>query len=141
MTARKNLGAMLGGAVDPAGTVTPLRAEEITPPSSRAETVVAVPTSRPSAKWLTFERKETRQRADQIEWIEAKRKELNNCRGGVGERLTDNTLIRVALDLLMQRGGELRGTTEDELRRSLGIGQLTGLPESSEFGTTNKGGR
>lgn len=42
-------------------------------------------------------------------------------RGGVGERLTDNTLIRVALDLLMQRGDELAGTTDDELSLSLEI--------------------
>lgn len=121
MSARKNLSAMLGGAVQQAGTVDVKAAQEI--PMVRPQ--VAAPTqiraSSRAAKWLTFERKETRQRPDQIEWIEAKRKDLNAVRGGEGERLTDNTLIRVALDLLMQRGDELAGTTEDELRQSLGI--------------------
>lgn len=75
----------------------------------------------PEPKWLTFERKETRQRPDQIAWIEAKRKELNLHRGRAGERLTDNTLIRVALDLLRLHENELRGSTEAELRASLGM--------------------
>jgi hypothetical protein len=72
-------------------------------------------------KWLTFEPKPTRQRRDQLDWIEAKRKELNALRGRAGERLTDNTLIRVAIDLLIVNGERLQGTTEAELRASLGI--------------------
>ncbi|GAA4687395.1 hypothetical protein [Frondihabitans cladoniiphilus] len=121
MSARKNLSAMLGGAVQQAGTIDVQTAQEI--PVARPQVAAAAPlrTSSRAAKWLSFERKETRQRPDQIEWIEAKRKDLNAMRGGEGERLTDNTLIRVALDLLMQRGDDLTGTTEDELRRSLGI--------------------
>lgn len=112
---------MLGGAVEQAGTVSSRTPQDVSP--THIEHVPVVPLRAPSrsAKWLTFDRKETRQRADQIEWIEAKRKELNFARGGEGERLTDNTLIRVALDLLIQRGAQLAGTTEDELRRSLGI--------------------
>jgi hypothetical protein len=121
MSSRKNLSAMLGGAVQQAGTVDVRAAQEI--PIVRPQVAATAPirTSSRAAKWLTFERKETRQRPDQIKWIEAKRKDLNAARGGEGERLTDNTLIRVALDLLMQRGDELTGATEDELRRSLGI--------------------
>lgn len=72
-------------------------------------------------KWLTFEPKPTRQRRDQLDWIEAKRKELNALRGRAGERLTDNTLIRVAIDLLIVNGDRLQGATEAELRASLGI--------------------
>ncbi|RJT89975.1 hypothetical protein D6T64_05125 [Cryobacterium melibiosiphilum] len=60
-------------------------------------------------------------RPDQLEWVEAQRKELNQRRQGAGERLTDNTLIRVALDLLKQHQGELHGVTEDQLRKSLGL--------------------
>lgn len=37
----------------------------------------------------------------------------------MGERITDNTLIRVAVDLLLARAGELNGTTEDSLRQSV----------------------
>ncbi|WP_229716300.1 hypothetical protein [Mangrovihabitans endophyticus] len=36
-----------------------------------------------------------------------------------GERLTDNTLIRIAVDLLLDRAEQLRGNTEDELLASL----------------------
>jgi len=38
-----------------------------------------------------------------------------------GERLTDNTLIRVAVDLLLSKASEFQGTTEDELRNSLNL--------------------
>ena len=44
---------------------------------------------------------------------------LNRQRGGEGERITENTLIRVAVDVLLGRAGRLRGTTEDELRKSV----------------------
>lgn len=36
-----------------------------------------------------------------------------------GERLTDNTLIRVAVDLLLERADQLAGNTEEELLTSL----------------------
>lgn len=35
------------------------------------------------------------------------------------ERLTDNTVIRVALDLLLEHADQLDGDTEDELRNSV----------------------
>jgi hypothetical protein len=47
------------------------------------------------------------------------RRALNRQRGGEGERITENTLIRVAVDMLLGRAGKLRGTTEDELRKSV----------------------
>ena len=73
-------------------------------------------------RWTLFERKEARLRPDQHEWLERTRKALNKKRGvGEGERLTDNTLIRLALDVLAEREGELVGTTEEELAQSLGI--------------------
>ena len=49
---------------------------------------------------------------------------LNKNRGGAGERITVNTLIRVATALLLSRSQELEGTTEEELRRSLGLPEL-----------------
>jgi hypothetical protein len=43
---------------------------------------------------------------------------------GAGERITENTLIRLAVDLLISRGGELQGSsTEEEMRRRLGLGE------------------
>jgi hypothetical protein len=66
-----------------------------------------------------LERKELRLRADQLDELARLRRGLNRQRGGEGERITENTLIRVAVDLLLARTGQLRGTTEDELRQSV----------------------
>ena len=38
---------------------------------------------------------------------------------GAGERITENTLIRVAVELLLAQADRLDGTTEDELLASL----------------------
>ena len=46
---------------------------------------------------------------------------LHNAKRGRGERITDNTIMRIALDLLLERKHELKGTTEDELRASVGL--------------------
>ena len=70
-------------------------------------------------KWQRLERKELRLRADQLDELARIRRALNRQRGGEGERITDNTLIRVAVDMLLGRAGKLRGTTEDELRKSV----------------------
>lgn len=43
------------------------------------------------------------------------------------ERLTENTLIRVAIDLLLAHAAELHGSTEDELRDS-----VTPVPRTSD---------
>ena len=70
-------------------------------------------------KWQRLERKELRLRADQLDELARIRRTLNRQRGGEGERITENTLIRVAVDMLLDRAGKLRGTTEDELRKSV----------------------
>ena len=70
-------------------------------------------------KWQRLERKELRLRADQLDELAKLRRALNRQRGGEGERITENTLIRVAVDVLLGRAGRLRGTTEDELRKSV----------------------
>lgn len=70
-------------------------------------------------KWQRLERKELRLRADQLDELARIRRTLNRRRGGEGERITENTLIRVAVDMLLGRAGKLRGTTEDELRKSV----------------------
>ena len=70
-------------------------------------------------KWKGLERKELRLRADQLDELARLRRTLNRQRAGDGERITENTLIRVAVDVLLTRSGRLRGTTEDELRKSV----------------------
>jgi hypothetical protein len=70
-------------------------------------------------KWQTLERKELRLRGDQLDELARLRRALNRQRGGRGERITENTLIRVAVDLFLARADELQGTTEDELRESV----------------------
>jgi len=115
--ARANLAGIIGKQVETVPVPTTKAEPEKTQPSAAAANDIGADVP----KWLTFEPKPTRQRRDQLEWIEAKRKELNVLRGRAGERLTDNTLIRVAIDLLMANGDRLVGTTEAELRESLGI--------------------
>lgn len=74
--------------------------------------------------YLRLVRKESRLRQDQADQLSREVRRLNQARRGTdgattGERITDNTLIRVAVDLLLARAGELHGTTEAELRSSL----------------------
>lgn len=87
--------------------------------SQTNEVTESVRTKEP--KYLTLDRKETRLRSDQIDLLNALTKALNRKRKGRGERLTDNTLIRVAVDLLLSRTEELQGMTEEELRASVGL--------------------
>jgi hypothetical protein len=67
-----------------------------------------------------YERKEARLRADQYEGLTDVSRRLNRTRSG-GERITENTLIRVAIDLLLSRRDDLSGATEAELRKSVGL--------------------
>jgi hypothetical protein len=73
-----------------------------------------------SPKYLTLIRKETRLREDQIDKLTAIARKLNRAKRG-GERITENTLIRVAVDLLLDRSESLSGTDEAELLNSLGL--------------------
>ena len=59
----------------------------------------------------------------QLNELTVLRRVLNRRRPkGAGERITENTLVRLAIDLLIANAGQLQGSTEDELRRSLGLG-------------------
>lgn len=70
-------------------------------------------------KYLRLERKELLMWPDQITNLSILARVLNRNRKGAGERITTNTLIRVAVALLLSRSQDLAGTTEEELRRSL----------------------
>jgi hypothetical protein len=96
----------------------------------RPQERVAVPPARTPAptprlpKYLRLERKELLIWPDQITNLSILARVLNRNRGGAGERITTNTLIRVAAALLLSRSQDLAGTTEEELRRSLGLPDL-----------------
>lgn len=70
-------------------------------------------------KWTTLERKEARLRADQLTDLADLRRHVNAQRRDRSEIITDNTLIRVAVDLLLEHSHRLRGDTEEDLRRSV----------------------
>jgi hypothetical protein len=72
-------------------------------------------------KYLTLVRKETRLRSDQLDYLTSLTRSLNRKRKASGERITENTLIRVAIDLLIDKSNELEGTTEEELSASVGL--------------------
>ena len=68
-------------------------------------------------------RKELRVFQDQAMDLKILTMTINNNKLGMGERITDNTLVRVAIDLLLERKADLSGTTESELRDSLNLPQ------------------
>lgn len=72
-------------------------------------------------KYLTLVRKEARLREDQLNNLTSLTRSLNRKRRGTGERITENTLIRVAVDLLLNKSDELKGSTEQEIKKSVGL--------------------
>ena len=112
---------------------TEVQTPEVAKPRARSRRLrgqSAVPAARTPAtgpglpKYLRLERKELLIWPDQITNLSILARVLNRTRGGAGERITTNTLIRVAVALLMSRSKDLAGTTEEELRRSLGLPDL-----------------
>lgn len=70
-------------------------------------------------KYQSLVRKEARLRADQSDELSQLCRHLARGRTDRSERITDNTLIRVAIDLLLTHADQLHGDTEDELRESV----------------------
>jgi hypothetical protein len=105
------------GQIDLAGKLehARLRVEAAQPPEQRG-----------LAKFARLTRKDTRIRADQDAALTALAKTLMRRRPVKAERITENTLIRLAIDLLLTHAQALRGSTEDELRHSL----TSGLPNA-----------
>ena len=73
------------------------------------------------ALYSDYQRKETRLRADQQNALTEHARRLNRAKGPGGQRITDNTLIRVAVDLLLSKTDRLAGRDEIELKRSVGL--------------------
>ncbi len=70
--------------------------------------------------YLRLTRKDVRFRDEQLGALHAlARRRSKARRGAKGERITDNTLVRVAVDLLLQHADELSGADEDALLESL----------------------
>jgi hypothetical protein len=79
---------------------------------------LSTPETPPLPKYLTLENKAVRLRSEQIDALAALSKALNRSRKSQGERITENTLIRIAIDLLLTHG-EISGTTEEEIKNNL----------------------
>ncbi len=113
-------------AVDQAGAAIPPSAvpadappaKPATPPSKGTGAVQPRARASGGPRYLELDRKELRIRGDQADDLTVLTRQLNRARKGEGQRITDNTLIRVAIDLLLRDGAKLQGTTETDLLRS-----------------------
>ncbi len=73
-------------------------------------------------KYLALERKEARLRGDQVDSLASLARRVNRQKPSRrGERITENTLIRVAVDWLLSQEAHVGGSTEEEIRRSLSV--------------------
>lgn len=93
-------------------------------PTTAAPTTAApAPTPAPVTSeplYLRLVRKETRLREEQYETLTEYARKLNRAKApGTGERITENTLIRIAIDLLLPHLGEMSGNDEAQLRESV----------------------
>jgi hypothetical protein len=73
-------------------------------------------------KWKQLQHKPVRLWPEQLGELTRIARTLTREKGGRGERITENTLIRVAIDLILSREDDLNGTTtEDEIRAALSL--------------------
>lgn len=70
-------------------------------------------------RYLTLTRTEARLREDQVAALAALRRRVAANRTDKSERITDNTLIRLAVDWLLQNGHLIEGDTEEQMRHAL----------------------
>ncbi|MBG6099075.1 hypothetical protein [Nocardioides luteus] len=99
-------------------------------PATKTKTAKAAPiVEGDGPRYLKLTRKEARFTDEQLDGLTVLTRRLNKRRGGAGERFTDNTLIRVAVDLLLSEADTLLAggvaTTEDEIRGLLGVPKAT----------------
>lgn len=73
----------------------------------------------PVPKFQQLTRKEARVREDQYAALSTLARRLMRTRRARSERITENTLIRVAIDLLLTHKEALTGSNEAELRKSV----------------------
>jgi 3-oxoacyl-ACP reductase-like protein len=99
-------------ASEPAVGPAPVRAA--TPASTAARIPVKL-----APEYLRLVRKETRLREDQLNQLTLHARRLSRAKTGSGPRITDNTLIRVAVDLLLARIEQANGDNEAAILESL----------------------
>ena len=73
----------------------------------------------PTPAYLRFVRKETRLREDQQNQLTLQARRLNRAKRTAGARITENSLIRVAVDLFLARVDRAVGDDEDAIRKSI----------------------
>jgi hypothetical protein len=139
--ARANLGRLLGNVGEGATPVAPKAkpegvAEEIEQampevadkrarPPSRVAPAIKNPIADPAADdqttptYLRYVRKETRLREDQQNQLTLQARRLNRAKKTPGARITENSLIRVAVDLFLAKIERASGDDEDAIRKSL----------------------
>ncbi|CAN5449483.1 hypothetical protein BH10ACT6_BH10ACT6_13160 [soil metagenome] len=89
-----------------------------TPVAARRRSVSKPPLDE-AVGYLRFVRKDTRLREDQLEALTVQARRLNRAKRNTGVRITENTLIRIAVDLLLSRMEQASGDDEATLRESL----------------------
>ena len=106
---------------------------------------------RGSAKYARLTRKETRVREDQYVALTQLARALMRRRTDRRERITENTLVRIAIDLLLANADQLVGDSENELLQSVtsehphsrtsGVPNTAtaGVPDSATSGVTRTG--
>jgi hypothetical protein len=126
---RANLSDLLGKVDEQPVESTPKPPPTVVFEPAAAKPVAAVPTPLPKPKpapraaveplYLRLVRKEARLREEQYAALTEHARRLSRARRGQGARITENTLIRIAVDLLLERVWTASGTDEAELLRSL----------------------
>ena len=134
--ARQSLGDLLGNLDDrptPAAAIADVPEAEQLAVAEPVEVVtkhLKVRTPRPAPTlavrdvgelptYLRLVRKETRLREDQQNQLTLEARRLNRAKAAGTPRITDNTLIRVAVDLLLERVAQASGDDESSILRSL----------------------
>lgn len=88
-------------------------------------------------RYLALERKDIRFEPRQVEGLFALVRRLQRVRRKkAGPRITDSTLVRAAVDLLLLYADAVEGMTEDELTLSLLTAIRRGTPRAPGGGTT-----
>ncbi len=130
--ARADLSSLLGKleADTPVAGAVPFATSQVAEAEAEAEAANeprSAPSRRPAREskpapgpsYLGFVRKDTRLREDQLEALTVQARRLNRAKRNTGLRITENTLIRVAVDLLLTRMEQASGDDEATLLESL----------------------
>lgn len=122
-TRKKGLAALLPEISAPVEVAEAPPAEQLKAPKVPEEKPPKTDQPAPptTAAYLALQRKETRLREGQVDALTAAARELNRSKTVGGERITENTLIRVAVDLLLSKASRLKGSSEAEIRKSVGL--------------------